>query len=416
MRSFYYGWVVVGIVFFMLMLSTGTTVSAFGFFVLPVSEEFGLSRADTNTAIIILNLGASICAPFLGRALDLLSPRHIMAGSAILFGVGMATLGLSHSVWLSALVLALPLAIAVLGVGMSTATVLVTRWFAIQRGRAVAIAIMGSSLGGMVVAPMVGVMVESLGWRPTLIAIGCVLGATILVLSFFIRSAPREDEHEIAPDKAASMPAAAKAAAELGAPLKATQILRMPQFWLIAVGGALSVGMGQSILVSMVPLSHFRGLGTGETATIVSAFGGAAIIGKLLLAWIGDRFDRANMLVAVFLGQALLNVALIFAQSFAPLVVVSLGLGLCMGVGMPIMLSLLADRFGAASIGTASGLSMLFFAVLGASAIRFAGEVFDRTGGYDLLFVTYIFGHVFSAAMLFYSAYAHRRAVAQPAT
>lgn len=61
----YYGWYIVAISVVILTLLLGSTYHSFGVFVLPVSEDFGLSRAETNTALILFSLGNAICAPIM---------------------------------------------------------------------------------------------------------------------------------------------------------------------------------------------------------------------------------------------------------------------------------------------------------------------------------------------------------------
>ena len=64
----YFGWIVVFVGAIIMMLVMGTTVSVFGLYVLPVSSEFGLSRADVNSGFALMNLGGAVIAPLVGRA------------------------------------------------------------------------------------------------------------------------------------------------------------------------------------------------------------------------------------------------------------------------------------------------------------------------------------------------------------
>ena len=55
----YYGWYVVMMAAAVYAVVMGTTFSAFGLFVVPVSEDLQLSRADMNMALILLNIGSA---------------------------------------------------------------------------------------------------------------------------------------------------------------------------------------------------------------------------------------------------------------------------------------------------------------------------------------------------------------------
>jgi MFS family permease len=65
---------------------------------------------------------------------------------------------------------------AYLGAGSLTNTLLIARWFTAQRGRAMMLAGIGTSLGTMIGAPAAGFLVQAYGWRTALIIIGLTIG------------------------------------------------------------------------------------------------------------------------------------------------------------------------------------------------------------------------------------------------
>lgn len=399
----YYGWVIVGISMVVLMLIFGTTMNTFGLFVLPVSEDFGLSRANVNTGIILTNLGMAVASPVVGRMLDTVSTRWIMAGSAVLFGGSMIALGLSHSIWLSAVVLAIPLALGIAGVGTLTSVALVARWFEAQRGRAMAIAAMGMSLGTIVMAPLVGMMIETIGWRQCLIVLGGVLGVLFLLLVPFIRQKPGPEDIGPHPANAEGNAERVNAGSVSDKPLGIGQILNMPVFWLMALSAALAFGALQAIMISIVPLAQESGVSAPRSAALLSIVGACAIVGKLVLVWFADRLDRTQALAFLFSVVSLTSIALMSGSSYVILAGSAALLGLGAGATMPIFLALLADRVGAASFGTAHGIATLMIALMGSVAIRYGGEVYDRTGGYDVMFLTFVAVGVLSVFLMFVS-------------
>jgi sugar phosphate permease len=387
---FSYGWYVIAVAVVVYMLVTGTTFTAFGLYVLPVSAEFKLSRADMNTALILFNLGGALTAPFVGRLLDRVSAKRIMLVSAILIGASYAILGLSSSIWLSGAVLALPLAVAAQGAGTVTMAVFLGRWFEAQRGRAIAIAMIGTSFGSIVVAPVTALLIQELGWRTTLIATGAAVGGLLFSLSFTMRDRPGPGEVDFGRGSrsARSAPDATSAAPE--APAKIGDLLSRPMFWMIALSVALTLAMSQAIAISLVPLARGSGLTMLQAASILSISGIAGIVGKLTLAALDGKVERVWILATLFGLTALLDAALIFADTYAVLLACGLVMGFAVGAVAPAYLALLADRFGAASFGTVQGLVKLVASTLSLVAVRVAGEVFDRTGGYDLLFASFM--------------------------
>jgi sugar phosphate permease len=351
-----------------------------------------------NTALILLNLGMAASAPLLGRALDRFSVRRIMRIGAVVMGASFATLALSKSLLLSAIIMALPLAAACNAAGGIAVAALVARWFQAQRGRAMTISIIGVSFGSLVVAPAMGWLITNEGWRAALMAAAATAGGVLALLSFVVRDRPRPDEAESGA-AAAAQRASQQPADEAPKPLPIPAILRAPQFWTLCLGVALATSIAQSVMISLVPLALQEGLTLMQATTLVSLTGMAALATKLLLAVVADRLDGVLALVGLMILGAVLNLALMTGSGYAVLAACAAGLGVATGVLPPLFYTVLAGTFGPASFGTARGLSAPFGTILGAGSVRFAGEVYDRTGGYDLLFATFIGLQVVAAVL-----------------
>lgn len=397
-RRLYYGWWMVALTALVLTLVFGATYTTFGLFVGPVSKEFGLSRADINTAVIILTIGSALVSPVIGRLLDRLPARPIMIVSALLFGGCLAALGLSRSLWLDAVILAVPLPIGMLGSGSMTMMVLLARWFTRQRGRAIALASLGLPFSSVLVAPVMGMLITAIGWRMALVATGAASLLLLLVVALIVRDRPRPGEVE---GGAPAGPAEPAAEAPLGQPAKVGVLLSKPQFWTIGLSAATAMGTSQALTISMAPLAISNGLSTVQAATLLSMMGVGATAGMLLLAAIADRLNRVSLLTGVFLFIAAVNVALLFSRTYPTLVGCGLAVGLLSGAVTPVFYALLADRFGVASYGTVRGLVAPLTAIVGAVAVRFAGEVYDRTGGYDAMFNAFVVVLLLAAAAMF---------------
>jgi len=396
----YYGWYIVAISLVLQLLTIGTTMNSFGMFVLPASEDLGLSRANANTGLILINLGMAALAPVVGRMLDIFPIRRIMATGAVFFGGSFIILGLSRNIWLSAFALAIPLPLGIAGVGHLATTVVVARWFEAQRGRAMALAMMGMSLGTVVMAPTIGILIEAMGWRMCLIVLGAAFTCIFLLLVPFMREKPGPDDVEPKPSRSAgeSRPAAPPRAD--ARPLTIAQVLRMPIFWMLSFSVAMALAVLQTTAISIVPLAQEGGISVTKSATLLSILGAMSLFGKLVLAWIGDRIDRVLTLVLIFLFQAFACAALLAGHSYAILLVCAALQGLAAAAITPVFMALLADRIGAASFGTANGAAALFMAICGALTVRLGGEIYDRTGSYDAMFIAFTAISLVSAMLM----------------
>lgn len=404
-RKIYFGWYVVAATIVTYALVLGCTFASFGLYVLPVSEEFGLSRADINTGLIVLNLGNATLAPIIGRLLDNVSARKLMIVSSLLFAGSMTLISQSNSLWLDAGLIAVPVAAGVLGGGTISVSVLLARWFTVYRGRAMALAGLGISLGGIVVAPVIGQLIETQGWRFAILVTGGGAGLVMALLAFLMRDWPGPNDVEV-PGQAAdpvSEPKDAEPSPVQEPAPGALAILRMPLFWLLAIGIAFGGSVGQGLTVSLVPIALDAGLTTLQAAGLISATGISGLGAMLALAAWGDRIDRTLLLTLVLISCLVPCALLLVAKSYIALLLTALVLGFALGALAPIYIALMADRFGLAAFGTVRGLLVPVMSIMGAVSVRFIGEVFDRTGSYDLGLWTYLVFTALAAGMILFT-------------
>ena len=189
----YRGWLVLVGAFLTSTLMVGATHYSFGLFSVPASEELGLSRAETNSALIAMGIGSAVLSPFIGRLIDLFSVRIIVALGGALLGMGLVAISLTSSPWLILFLALVPIAIGGDSAGGLSANVLAVRWFMRRRGRALGIIAISSSMGGFAIAPLTGYLITAFGWRTALAVLGlAVMLVAFMVALFLVRSRPDE--------------------------------------------------------------------------------------------------------------------------------------------------------------------------------------------------------------------------------
>ena len=159
----------------------------------------------------------------------------------------------------------------------------INQWFRRRLGLAMGIAGMGMALGGTAIAPLMGFLVLSTGWRPAAFISGVVILAVVIPLSLLIRRDPEsmglrpdgdpipEGEINIAEgfsEKGQGSQRDQHGAAILhaGEPdFTASEAMRTPTFWILtlAVGLQDTVHSGTAFL--MVPLVVWFLMGSGYT-------------------------------------------------------------------------------------------------------------------------------------------------------
>lgn len=392
----YHGWMVTAATAFVTAIVTGVTTSSFSLFVIPVSREFDLTRANMNMAIVIASIGNAVAAPFIGRLVDRFPNRPVLAVCGISLGLSMIVLGLSPWLWLSVFALAVLFPIGSDGTISITLPNMVAQWFRHYRARAMTLAALGLSLGGVVLPPVVMWGIEGIGWRMTLVVVGAVLACTTLLVAMLLRERPAPDEMEPMP---AGLVEVESNSGIGGVTLPVAALLRSSPFWMCVIACSIVMSSTAVVLFSFMPIGEGSGISAMQATGLISIASVAGLLAKLGLAYFGDRADRSVLAVIACAGTAFMHGLFLFDTSYPVLIVCALILGTIYGAIVPLFQTLLVDLFSPASFGTARGLAAPMMATINAAFLRFAGEVYDRTGSYDLMFATLAILGVIAAVM-----------------
>lgn len=222
------------------------------------------------TSLYFLTAGLSgVVVASLLRRVD---ARLVIAGGAATVALGLGLVGQVRSpAQLVGVYLLLGLGQS--GAGAVPGTTLVARWFVVRRSTALAIATTGLSVGGVAVAPAVGLLVE----RVPLSTLTPALGAVYLLVALLAVAlvVPDPARLGLAPD---GQPAVAGAEPD---GLALAQALRTRAFWIISTTQALAV------CAQVGGLTHLYALGSDRVSpsvagTAVSLAAGGSLLGRFL--------------------------------------------------------------------------------------------------------------------------------------
>jgi MFS family permease len=115
--------------------------------------------------------------------------------------------------------------------------------------------------------------------------------------------------------------------------------------------------------------------------TAASTIGGTFLFGAL-----ADRFDLRRLLWTVIAMQATCWILLLAKPPYAAMLAIFVPFGLSAGAVMPLYGSIIGRVFGPAAFGQVMGLAGLVMLPLHASAPFLVGQLYDRTGNYQLAF------------------------------
>jgi sugar phosphate permease len=387
-QHIYYGWYILGVVFVSQMLTIGLITYSFGMFVIPVSAEFKLSRADINIGLITIIAGMNLGAPFIGWILDRFPARLVMSAGVVVFGLGLIAISMAPSPWIIVALLAFPVSLAAICVSHLMASTMISRWFFASRGRALGFGALSSSVSGIVVVKTLSHCIERFGWRMSLGAYGAFEGVVVAVLALaIIRDRPSDLGIPID-----GVEATAAAQAKIKADDRVyrwQELLRTRDMWLIALSTGILMAIDYALLASIVPYGRQKGLTADSAANLIATISTIAFFGKLLSGYLCDKIDKRWLMSSVCIMTILFMVILSTNPSHNLLLLASATAGLATGSTMPVWYASIAQRFGTKSYGTVLGFTFLIHMPLEMMSIRFAGIVFDRTGGYELVFTTF---------------------------
>ena len=178
-KPIFYGWYIVGAVFFVALVSTGAR-SAMGNFIVPMSEEFDWSRTTISIAGVMGALVNGFSQPFLGRMFDRTGGRRVILWGIVVIGLSTALLSLTFHILFLVFMFGIVASIASSASGLNNAGALLARWFRRRRATVMGISSAGASVGGLLLVPFAMYFLNATSWRLTWV----VLGLAILLLAF----------------------------------------------------------------------------------------------------------------------------------------------------------------------------------------------------------------------------------------
>lgn len=379
----FYGWRMAGAAGILQFLQSALLMQSFGAYVAILAEQRGWSKTALSGAAALQSVETAILGPALGWLLDRFGPRAMVQVGMLVFGCGFLMLSQIETIggfYASAVMMAVGVSLG----GYFPLTVALIQWFERYRARALSIMSMGLALGGVMV-PVVAWCMATYGWRATAFGSGVIIIALGLPLARTIRWRPQDHGLNVdgLPPPAEIVAGDSPASLPVRAEFTVRQALRTRAFWLLALGHGFALLVVTAVNVHAI--THMKeGLGYSVTQAaffiMVMTFG--QVIGVVLSATIGDRFEKRMLAAACMLGHMAGLLLLTYATHPAQVASFALLHGVAWGLRGPLMQSIRADYFGRNAIGMILGLSSVIIALGQIAGPMVAGILADLTGNY----------------------------------
>jgi MFS family permease len=356
------------------MIGRGVADS-FMVFVLPLSEEFGWTRARVSSVYSAFLVVTGLAAPVTGMLIDRFGPRVVYALGMLLLSAACLLASKLSQLWQFQLCIGLVAGLGVSMLGMVPASMLISRWFRDRMSTAMGVAYAGFGTGTLVVVPLAQRSIELQGWRDTYITMGV---ATAAILPLLLLLPWRRIAGDRAARAKAELPGTGTRAALLGA-------LRTREYWQIVQLFSFTSVTTFAVVTQVVPFLVQSGLSPLAAASAFGTAGLLSIFGIMVAGWAADRFGYRGAATASFVAT-FLGIASLLAFSWAPkpwlVVAFVICFGSAMGARGPIVSSLAAKHFGGAGFATVYGTMFACMSTSGAVSALVAGWLYDVTGGY----------------------------------
>jgi MFS family permease len=357
---------------------------------------FGWSRTQLSLAFTLTFMEVSLIGPLAGFLIQRLGPRQVMLIGLMFMGGGFLLFSQVQDLWMFYLAFALVSIGSGLGSWLPLMTVL-NSWFVRRRSTAMAMAMEGSALGGIVLVPALAWAIdpENFGdesWRTVAAGIGITLLAISFPITRLIRRRP--EDYGLLPDGDTSAPIRSSRAQGRNAQQPSPgqegftwqQAIRTRIFWFMTMGHACSSIVTVTIMVHLGLMLGDRGISLQTLGFVISTYAGVTALFTLVGGYVGDRVPIRIALFGFSVLQCIGIAVLLLANSTLLVFLFAVIVGMGFGGRTPLTTSVRGVYFGRRAFATITGISMIPMNILLVGAPAFTGWWFDATGSYTVPF------------------------------
>lgn len=400
--NIFYGWYILLLGSLILAVGSGVLYHGFTVFFLPLKRDLALSSAAVSLLYGAARLEGGLEGPLVGYLIDRFGPRVVILGGAAMAGVGLILLS-----WVDSFFSFFFVYIFIVSLGYNAGFfhpvyAMVNSWFIRHRGFGFAAVGAASSIGGMIMAPLLSLLILNFGWRVGAVAGGIVILAVSLPAALPIYRSPESVGlyPDGRPPRTPEDPQDESAGSLAGRPdFSVREALRTLDYWLLFSGITLRILVTVALMIHFIPLLAWKGMSEAAGAYLVSLLAFCSILTILATGWLGDRVNKSLLCSVGILPTIAAMIVMIVSRSSDLLFFLPVGLAVTTGT-IPLNWALIGDFFGRRSYGTLRGIMGVGYGLGTFLSPIYAGWIYDRTGSYKSVLLTFIAAHL-AATVLF---------------
>jgi MFS family permease len=363
--------------------------SGLGFFLTPMSSEYGWGRDVFALALAIQMLLWGAAQPFAGALADRFGAVTVLSIGSVLYALGLAAMAYASTpaqLHLSAGV--------VIGFGLSGSSFTIVigafgrlmppEWRTLAFGAGTA----AGSFGQFLFSPLTVALIDAFGWQHTLLIFGAVV---LLVIPLSLA---------LASPRGGATAAAGAVVADQSATQAFTEAVGHRSYMLLVLG---FFTCGFQIFFIAVHLPAYlidRGLPVAVGGWALGAIGLFNIVGAIGAGWLSAVMPKRYILSVIYFGRSLaILIYILLPPNAAVTIVFAAVLGLLWLSTVPPTSGLITVMFGTRWLAMLFGFAFFSHQVGGFLGVWLGGLLFERTGSYDLVWWLAILFGVLSAVI-----------------
>ena len=389
-KGIYYGWVIVAVVFLAEFTTAGMGGSTIALFFVPMGDDLGWPLTMMVGAVTAQSIAAMVTATLVGPLLDKFGARPVMLVGAITGGIGLIAMMGIQSIWQFWFLYAFVGALGLNELGRISGPVVVAKWFIRHRGRAMAIATSGTTVGSFTMAPIIGILITSFGWRGTWGILGIVLMITMVPSVYmFMRRQP--EDIGLLPDGDEPSQLDSSNSTSAGVFIEPIwtlkQALQTKTLWILILSMNLVGFAAFSLTLLQVPYFVDQGMSNQNAGYIFTLTWVGFTISRFIWGFLLERIPVRLCLAGAFLARSLGPIILLIVPYPTNIPPFLIFYGIFGGSFALLQAVAFANYYGRAFFGSIHGALRPLLAMPSVIGPIILAWTYDTTGNFDLAFV-----------------------------
>lgn len=344
--------------------------SSLGFFMAPISDEFGYGREVFAFSLALQNLCWGLFQPITGAIADRFGTAKTLILGTVLYASGLYLTSVADSVWQLHTGAGLLIGMGIAGTGFGVVLPALARMVTPEkRSFALGLGTAAGSAGQLLLIPVAQEFITAYGWQTALLLMaGGAMSMLLLATPF-------------RGDQAATDTADQPSTQTLPEALREAR--SHVHYWLL-IGGFFVCGFQLAfITVHMPAFLSDAGFDPTVAVTSLSLIGLFNIFGCLLFgAWAG-KYSKKNLLGIIYALRALTIAAfMLLPMTTTTVYLFSIVTGFLWLATVPATSGLVAQMFGLKYMGTLYGIVFLNHQLGSFLGVWIGGYMYDQTGSY----------------------------------